>query len=50
MRQINFQCIEVLGPGHLTPETLNHLGQIIHDKLEEHSERQKERHGMAEDF
>eukprot|EP00111_Clytia_hemisphaerica_P019077 TCONS_00056356-protein len=43
------KCIEVLGIGHLAPDTLTQLGQIMHDKLEQHSERQHERHDKRND-
>ncbi|XP_065645184.1 importin-5 isoform X3 [Hydra vulgaris] len=43
------KCVEVLGVGYITPEHLTHLGQIIHEKLEKHDERQNERHVKRKD-
>jgi len=43
---IFFQCIEVLGMGTISLDTFTQLGQVIHEKLEKHAERQAERHGI----
>jgi len=37
------KCIETLGSSCMQPEQLEHLATIIHDKLEQHEERQSER-------
>jgi hypothetical protein len=43
------KCIETLGSACMAPEQLDHLATIVHDKLEQHEERQSERHEKRKD-